>query len=122
MTVADFGQVIELTRAVLAVNPDVATAWNIRSVLVPKYNCHSSRVLARIKLKCPKKHVATTMTRSLGEIFLVKCQKQAFSFNKREAKVYCYAFLHVLKRDTCIKHEKLLCISACFEERYMHKT
>jgi hypothetical protein len=41
----------------------------------------------------------------LREIFLVKCQKQAFSFNKREAKVYCYAFLHVLKRDTCIKHE-----------------
>jgi hypothetical protein len=36
----------------------------------------------------------------------VKCQKQAFSFNKREAKVYCYAFLHVLKRDPCIKHEK----------------
>jgi hypothetical protein len=35
-----------------------------------------------------------------------KCQKQAFSFNEREAKVYCYAFLHVLKRDTCIKHEK----------------
>jgi hypothetical protein len=26
--------------------------------------------------------------------------------NKREAKVYCYAFLHVLKRDTCTKHEK----------------
>jgi hypothetical protein len=38
----------------------------------------------------------------------VKCQKQAFSFNKREAKVYCYAFLHVLKRDTCIKHEKTI--------------
>jgi hypothetical protein len=35
-------------------------------------------------------------------------QKQAFSFNKREAKVYCYAFLHVLKRDTCIKHEKTI--------------
>jgi hypothetical protein len=47
------------------------------------------------------------MTRRLREIFLVKCQKQAFSFIKREAKVYCYAFLHVLKRDTCIKHEKL---------------
>jgi hypothetical protein len=30
------------------------------------------------------------MTCHLGEIFLVKCQKQAFSFNKREAKVYCY--------------------------------
>jgi hypothetical protein len=42
----------------------------------------------------------------LREIFLVKCQKQAFSFNKREAKVYCYAFLHVLKRDTCITHER----------------
>jgi hypothetical protein len=27
------------------------------------------------------------MTCHLGEIFLVKCQKQAFSFNKREAKV-----------------------------------
>jgi hypothetical protein len=36
----------------------------------------------------------------------VKCQKQAFSFNKREAKVYFYAFLHVLKRDTCINHEE----------------
>jgi hypothetical protein len=36
----------------------------------------------------------------------VKCQKQAFSFNKSEAKVYCYAFLHVLKRDTFIKHAK----------------
>jgi hypothetical protein len=41
--------------------------------------------------KRTKKHVATKMTRRLGEIFLVKCQKQAFSFNKREAKVYCYA-------------------------------
>jgi hypothetical protein len=48
------------------------------------------------------------MTRRLREIFLVKCQKQAFSFNKREANVYCYAFLHVLKRDTCIKHEKTI--------------
>jgi hypothetical protein len=56
-----------------------------------------TQVLARIKFKRPKKHVATTMTHRLGEIFLVKCQKQAFSFNKREAKVYCYAFLHVLK-------------------------
>jgi hypothetical protein len=46
------------------------------------------------------------MTRRLREIFLVEWQKQAFSFNKSEAKVYCYAFLHVLKRDTCIKHEK----------------
>jgi hypothetical protein len=65
-----------------------------------------SRVLARIKFRRPKKHVATRLTlRHLGEIFLVKCQKQAFSFNKRKAKVYCYAFLHVLKR-----------------ERYMHKT
>jgi hypothetical protein len=49
-----------------------------------------------------------TMTRHLWEIFLVKCQKQAFSFNKKEAKVYCYAFLHVLKSDTCIKHEKTI--------------
>jgi hypothetical protein len=65
------------------------------------------RVLARIIFKRTKKHVATAMTRRLGEIFLVKCQKQAFSFNKREAKVYCYAFLHVLKRDACIIHEKL---------------
>jgi hypothetical protein len=64
------------------------------------------RVLARIIFKRAKKHVATTMTAVFGEIFLVKCQKQAFSFNKREAKVYCYAFLHVLKRDTCIMHEK----------------
>jgi hypothetical protein len=37
-----------------------------------------------------KKHVATTMTRRLREIFLVKYQKQAFSFNKREAKVYMH--------------------------------
>jgi hypothetical protein len=66
------------------------------------------RVLAWIKFRRPKKHVATTMTRCLGEIFLVNCQKQAFSFNKREAKVYCYAFLHVLKRDACIKHEKTI--------------
>jgi hypothetical protein len=58
------------------------------------------RVLARIIFKRIKKHVATTRTRRLREIFLVKCQKQTFSFNKREA------FLHVLKRDTCIKHEK----------------
>jgi hypothetical protein len=43
------------------------------------------RVLAKIKFKRPKKHVATTMTHRLWEIFLVKCQKQAFSFNKREA-------------------------------------
>jgi hypothetical protein len=56
------------------------------------------RVLARIIFQRTKKHVATN-----GEIFLVKCQKQAISFNKREAKVYSYAFLHVLKRDTCIK-------------------
>jgi hypothetical protein len=69
----------------------------------------TNRVLARIIFKRAKKHVATTMTRRLWEIFLVKCQKQAFSFfNKREAKVYCYAFLHVLKRDTCIKHEKTI--------------
>jgi hypothetical protein len=48
-------------------------------------------LLARIISKRAKKHVATTMIdRRLGEIFLflVKCQKQAFSFNKREAKVY----------------------------------
>jgi hypothetical protein len=65
------------------------------------------RVLARIIFKHIKKHVATTMTCHLGEIFLVKCQKQAFSFNKKEEKVYyCYALLHVLKRDACIKHEK----------------
>jgi hypothetical protein len=61
-----------------------------------------------MKFKRPNKHVATTMTHRLREIFLVKCQKQAFSFNKKEAKVYCYAFLHVLKRDTCIKHEKTI--------------
>jgi hypothetical protein len=48
------------------------------------------------------------MSLRLWEIFLVKCQKQAFSINKREAKVYCYAFLHVLKKDTCIKHEKTI--------------
>jgi hypothetical protein len=41
------------------------------------------------KFKRPKKHVVTTMTRRLREIFLVKCQKQAFSINKRQAKVYC---------------------------------
>jgi hypothetical protein len=58
------------------------------------------RVLARIKFKRPIKHVR------LGEIFLVTCRKQAFSFNKREAKVYCYAFLHVLKSDAFIKHEE----------------
>jgi hypothetical protein len=67
-----------------------------------------NRVLARIIFKRTKKHVASTMTRRLGEIFLVKCQKQAFYFNKREAKVYCYAFMHVLKRDACIKHEKTI--------------
>ncbi|XP_064619274.1 protein prenyltransferase alpha subunit repeat-containing protein 1-like [Lineus longissimus] len=32
----DYGHVIELTRAVLAVNPDVATAWNIRKETVQK--------------------------------------------------------------------------------------
>jgi hypothetical protein len=46
------------------------------------------------------------MTAVSGDIFS-EVSKQAFSFNKREAKVYCYAFLHVLKRDTCIQHEKL---------------
>jgi hypothetical protein len=64
------------------------------------------RVQARIKFKRPKKHVATMITRRLGEIFLVKCQKQAFSFNKREAKVYCYAFLSACFEETCIKHEQ----------------
>jgi hypothetical protein len=68
------------------------------------------RVLARIIFKRNKKHVATTMTHCLREIFLVKCQKEAFSFNKREAKVYCYAFLHDLKIDTCIKHEQIFFI------------
>jgi hypothetical protein len=27
--------------------------------------------------------------------------------------VYCYAFLHVLKRDTCIKHEKTFLVYVC---------
>jgi hypothetical protein len=69
-----------------------------------------NRVLARIIFKRTTKHVATTMTRRLGEIFLVKCQKQAFSFNKSEAKVYCYPFLHVLKRymhKTCRRHTRV---------------
>jgi hypothetical protein len=56
------------------------------------------RVLARIIFKRTKKHVATTMTRRLWEIFLVKCQKQAFSFNKREAKVYCCFFIFSFMR------------------------
>jgi hypothetical protein len=38
-----------------------------------KLNLCTCRVLARIKFKRPKKHVATTMTHLLGEIFLVKC-------------------------------------------------
>jgi arginyl-tRNA--protein-N-Asp/Glu arginylyltransferase len=42
------------------------------------------RVLARIIFKRTKKHVDTTMTRRLREIFLVKCQKQAFSFNRKQ--------------------------------------
>jgi hypothetical protein len=62
---------------------------------------HFIRVLARIKFKRPKKHAATTMTRRLGEVFLVK----AFSFNKKEAKVCCHAFLHVLKRDNTISQD-----------------
>jgi hypothetical protein len=70
------------------------------------------RVLARIIFRRAKKHVATTMTAVSGDIFSevskTGSQKQAFSFNKGEAKVYCYAFLHVLKRDTCIKHEKTI--------------
>jgi hypothetical protein len=65
-----------------------------------------NRVPARIIFKRAKKHVATIQQwQPSWEICLVKCQKQALSFNKREAKVYCYAFPHVLKRDTCIKHE-----------------
>jgi hypothetical protein len=77
--------------------------FNVKQPGTPSF---SSRVLARIRFRRSKKHVAATMTCRLGKIFLVKCQKQAFSFNKWEAKVYCYAFLHVLKRDTCINHEK----------------
>jgi hypothetical protein len=45
------------------------------------------------------------MTCRLREIFIVKCPKQAFSFNKTKGS-----------------KSVLLCISACFEERYMHKT
>jgi hypothetical protein len=59
----------------------------------------------------------------LWEIFLVKCQKQAFSFNKREAKVYCYAFLHVLKRDSLDRElNQFVFLFVYFKERYMHKT
>jgi hypothetical protein len=47
------------------------------------------------------------MTHHLRDIFLVKCQKHAFFSNKREVNVYCYAFLHVLKRDTCMKKLKI---------------
>jgi hypothetical protein len=62
-----------------------------------------SRVLARIIFKCCYKND----TPSRGDIFS-EVSKTGISFNKREAKVYCYVFLHVLKRerDTCIKHEK----------------
>jgi hypothetical protein len=79
-------------------------------ILADIIGIHTPRVLARIIFKPPKKHVATTMTAVSGEIFSVKCQKQAFSFNKREAKVYCYAFLHALKRDiiNMHKHEKTI--------------
>jgi hypothetical protein len=84
--------------------------------IIAQPNC---RVLARIKSKRPKKHVVTKMTHRLREIFFVKCQKQSFSFNKREAKVYCYAFLHVLKRNTCIKHEeKIFFLVSCVPAQY----
>jgi hypothetical protein len=53
----------------------------------------------------PKKHVATTMTCRRGEIFLVKCQKQVFSFNKREVKVYCYSACF----EECIKLNSKFC-------------
>jgi hypothetical protein len=59
--------------------PDKNNVWYFCSILY-------GRVLARIKSKHPKKHVATTMTCRLGEIFLVKSQKQAFSFFKREVQ------------------------------------
>jgi hypothetical protein len=49
------------------------------------------------------------MTRRLWEIFLVKCQKQAFSFNKREAKVNCYAFLQI----RALKHEENFFLVSC---------
>jgi hypothetical protein len=50
------------------------------------------KVLARIKFKHPKKHVATTMTCHLWEIFLVKCQKQAFSSIKGKQKCIAMHF------------------------------
>jgi hypothetical protein len=47
------------------------------------------------------------MTAVSGDI-LVKCQKQAFSFNKREAKVYCYyLLLHVLKAAHACRPDRL---------------
>jgi hypothetical protein len=46
-------------------------------------------------------------TPSQGDIFSGVSKTGIFlNKTKREAKVYCYAFLHVLKSDTCIKHEK----------------
>jgi hypothetical protein len=44
-----------------------------------------------------------------GDIFS-EVSKTVFSFNKREAKVYYYAFLHALKRDTCIRPPKNNCL------------
>jgi hypothetical protein len=49
--------------------------------------------------------VCSNDTPAQGNIFS-EVTKSGISFNKREAKVYCYAFLHVLKRDACIKHEQ----------------
>jgi hypothetical protein len=51
-----------------------------------------SRVLASIKFKHPKKHVATTTTHRLREIFLVKCQKQAFPSIKGKQKCIAMHF------------------------------
>jgi hypothetical protein len=47
--------------------------WCIQFIFLPGAY---TRVLARIKFKGPKKHVATMMTHCLWQIFLVKCQKQ----------------------------------------------
>jgi hypothetical protein len=67
--------------------------------------CH--RVLARIIFRRAKTCRYNNDSR-LGEIFLVKCQQHAFSFNKGEAKVYCYAFMHVfhLGPMLCEQEEK----------------
>jgi hypothetical protein len=54
-------------------------------------------ILERIIFTRAKKQCRYNNDSRLGEIFLVK------GFNKSDAKVYCYAFLHALKRDTCIK-------------------